>query len=185
MHIDPDKIRTVIGPGGKMINEIIDATGAQIDIEDDGTIFITAVDQAGAERAVEWIKTLTRDVKVGELFENSKVTRLMEFGAFVEVLPKQEGLVHISEMAPWRVEHVEDVVKVGDIIPVYVKEIDELGRVNLSLKIARNMLGLEHPKAPEGGSSEGGQGGGFKYFGNDRPQRPMRPQGGRPPQHRN
>jgi len=142
----------VIGPGGKMINKIIDETGVQIDIEDDGTIFVTAVSQDASKKAVEWISQLTREVKSGELFEKGKVTRIMQFGAFVEILPKQEGLVHISELAPYRVEHVEDIVHIGDTIPVYVKEIDELGRVNLSLKIARDMLKLEQPKAPKGGS---------------------------------
>jgi polyribonucleotide nucleotidyltransferase len=166
LHINPEKIRDVIGPGGKMINEIIAETGVQIDIEDDGTVFVTAVDQSASEKAIEWIQQLTREVKVGELFEKGKVTRLMDFGAFVEVLPNQEGLVHISEMAPWRVERVEDVVKIGDVIPVYVKEIDELGRINLSLKIARNMLGLEHPNPPAGGAPAGQDGEKqFKHFG--------------------
>ncbi|MDP3963320.1 MAG: polyribonucleotide nucleotidyltransferase [bacterium] len=156
LHINPEKIGDLIGPGGKVINKIIEETGVQIDIEDDGSVFITAVDQKAAERAIELVTQITRDVKVGELFEQARITRLMEFGAFAEVLPKQEGLIHISEMAPWRVGKVEDVVKVGDIVPVYVKEIDQLGRINLSLKIARNMLGLEQPKAPEGYNPDAG-----------------------------
>ncbi|MFH1867136.1 MAG: polyribonucleotide nucleotidyltransferase [Patescibacteria group bacterium] len=132
-RIPPDKIRSVIGPGGKVINEIIDATNVQIDIEDDGLVMVTAVNPEAATKAVEWIKNLTREVVVGEVFQG-KVTRLMNFGAFVEVLPKQEGLVHISELAWHRVDRVEDVVKIGDIIPVKVIEIDEQGRINLSHK---------------------------------------------------
>ncbi|MDO8558480.1 MAG: polyribonucleotide nucleotidyltransferase [bacterium] len=181
IHINPEKIRDVIGPGGKVINKIIAETGVQIDIEDDGSVFVTAVDQQASKKAIDWILQLTREVKVGELFEQGKVTRLMDFGAFVEVLPNQEGLVHISEMAPWRVEHVEDVVKVGDIIPVYVKEIDDLGRVNLSLKIARTMLGQEHPKAPEGSTnSSSSRGSGFYAPHEERGGPHRRPPGGHP-----
>jgi polyribonucleotide nucleotidyltransferase len=134
-HINPDKIRDVIGPGGKMIHEIIAKTNVEIDIEDDGTVMITAVDPEGMEKAKEWIKQLTREVAIGEVY-TGKVTRLMDFGAFVEILPKQEGLVHISELAPQRVNKVEDVVKVGDEVTVKVYEIDSMGRVNLSIKRA-------------------------------------------------
>ena len=133
MHINPDKIRNVIGTGGKIINEIIDETGVQIDIEDDGSVFITSPDEAAAKKAQEWIDNLTHEVKAGEIF-NAKITRIMNFGAFAEILPGQEGLIHISELADRRVEKVEDVVKIGDIIPVKVKEIDNQGRINLSAK---------------------------------------------------
>lgn len=133
MHINPAKIRNVIGTGGKIINEIIDETGVQIDIEDDGSIFITSVDEASALKAQQWIDNLTHEVKPGEIF-NAKVTRLMAFGAFAEILPGQEGLIHISEFSDARVEKVEDVVKVGDIIPVKVKQIDDQGRINLTAK---------------------------------------------------
>lgn len=139
MHINPAKIRNVIGTGGKIINEIIDETGVQIDIEDDGSIFITSVDEASALKAQQWIDNLTHEVKPGEIF-NAKVTRLMAFGAFAEILPGQEGLIHISEFSDQRVEKVEDVVKVGDIVPVKVKQIDDQGRINLT---AKNIL----PKA--------------------------------------
>ncbi len=142
LHINPEKIRDVIGPGGKMINQIIDETGVSIDIEDDGSVFITSTEAAGAKKAVEWIESLTREVKAGELFEG-RVTRLMNFGAFVEVLPNQEGLVHISEFSDERVENVEDVVKVGDVISVVVKEIDSQGRINLSHKMAKRRLAQE------------------------------------------
>lgn len=135
LHINPEKIRDVIGPGGKMINRIIDETGVEIDIEDDGSVFVTSPDEVSSKKAVEWINNLTREVKPGELFQG-RVTRLMNFGAFVEVLPNQEGLVHISELANERVERVEDIVQVGDIIPVIVKNIDDQGRINLSRKAA-------------------------------------------------
>jgi len=135
MHINPDKIRNVIGSGGKIINAIIDETGVQIDIEDDGSIFITSPDAQAAKKAQEWIDNLTHEVKAGELFQ-AKITKIMAFGAFAEILPGQEGLIHISELADRRVEKVEDVVAIGDIVPVKVKEIDSQGRINLSMKAA-------------------------------------------------
>ncbi|MDP1884072.1 MAG: polyribonucleotide nucleotidyltransferase [Candidatus Moranbacteria bacterium] len=135
MHINPDKIRNVIGTGGKIINAIIDETGVQIDIEDDGSVFITSPDAQAAKKAQEWIDNLTHEVKAGEMFQ-AKVTKIMTFGAFAEILPGQEGLIHISELADRRVEKVEDVVSVGDIVPVKVKEIDSQGRINLSMKAA-------------------------------------------------
>jgi polyribonucleotide nucleotidyltransferase len=131
LTIDTDKIRDVIGPGGKMIKKIIEETGAKIDIEDDGRIFIAAVDVEAGRRTVEIIERLTSDVEVGKIY-TGKVTRLMNFGAFVEVLPGKEGLVHISQLALERVGKVEDVVTVGDIVTVKVTEIDRQGRVNLS-----------------------------------------------------
>lgn len=133
MNIDPDKIRDVIGQGGKVIRGIIEETGAKIDIEDDGTIFIAAVEEAAANKAIEIITNLTKEVEVGEVYLG-KVTRLMNFGAFVEVLPGKEGLVHISKLAKERVENVEDVVNVGDEIMVKVIEIDKQGRINLFRK---------------------------------------------------
>lgn len=135
MHINPEKIRNVIGTGGKIINEIIDETGVQIDIEDDGSIFITSTDKQSAQKAQEWIDNLTREVKAGEVF-NARVTKIMAFGAFAEILPGQEGLIHISEIAERRIEKVEDVLHIGDIVPVKVKEIDSQGRINLSAKAA-------------------------------------------------
>ncbi len=133
IKINPEKIKDVIGPGGKMINEIIAETGVAIDIEDDGLVMITSKDAAEAKRAEDWIKDLTREVVAGEVFQG-KVVRIMDFGAFVEVLPGQDGLVHISELAPHRVEKVEDVVKIGDVIAVKVKEIDSQGRISLTHK---------------------------------------------------
>lgn len=132
-EIDPDRIRDVIGPGGKMIRKIVEETGTEIDIEDDGRVFIAAVDADAGAKAQEIIKRLTSDVEIGAVYMG-KVTRLMNFGAFVEVLPGKEGLVHISQLAKERVAKVEDVVNVGDEIMVKVVEIDKQGRVNLSRK---------------------------------------------------
>ncbi|MDP2664214.1 MAG: polyribonucleotide nucleotidyltransferase, partial [bacterium] len=137
LQINPAKIREVIGPGGKVINEIIEDCGVSIDIEDSGRIFITAAKEEAAKKAAEWVKNLTREVKAGETFQG-KVKRILDFGAFVEILPGQEGLVHISQLADYRVNKVEDVVKIGDIIPVKVISIDEQGRINLSLKEAKS-----------------------------------------------
>lgn len=138
MHIEPDKIREVIGPGGKTINKIIEATRVDdkkidIDIEDDGTIYIAAVNEEMARSAITMIEDLTRAVAVGQIYQG-KVSRLMNFGAFVEILPGKEGLVHISQLAYERVDNVEDVVKVGDPLTVKVIEIDHMGRINLSHK---------------------------------------------------
>lgn len=136
LHINPEKIRDVIGPGGKMINRIIDETGVSIDIEDDGSVFITSADETSAKKAVEWVQNITREVKAGEIF-SGRITRIMNFGAFAEVLPNQEGLIHISELSDRRVDRVEDIVKVGDVVSVKVKNIDDQGRINLSMKAAR------------------------------------------------
>lgn len=133
LHINPEKIRDLIGPGGKMINEIIDATGVDIDIEQDGTVFVTSANEDGFAKALEMIKKVTREVKAGEVFEG-KVTRVLDFGAFVEVGPRQEGLVHISELAPQRVDKTSDVVKVGQTVTVKVIGIDDQNRINLSMK---------------------------------------------------
>jgi len=132
IQIDQDKIREVIGPGGKIINEIIEKTGVTIDIQDSGLIFITSEKEDAAKKAVEWIRNITREVVVGEIFQG-KVKRILNFGAFVEILPGQEGLIHISKLAPYRVNRVEDVVKIGDMVLAKVISIDEQGRINLSL----------------------------------------------------
>jgi len=140
IQINPEKIREVIGPGGKVINEIIEEYGVSIDIEETGKIFITAEKEESAKKAISWIKNITREVKVGEIFQG-KVKRILDFGAFIEILPGQEGLLHISQLAPYRVRRVEDVVKIGDIIPVKVISIDEQGRINLSLKETKDYAG--------------------------------------------
>lgn len=139
--IHPDKIRDVIGPGGKTIKKIIDETGVKIDIEDDGRVFISAIDGEAGEKALKIIQALTQEVEVGRIY-TGRVTRIMDFGAFVEVIPGvlglsgKEGLVHISQLAHNRVEKVEDVVKVGDEILVKATGIDKQGRLNLSRKEA-------------------------------------------------
>jgi polyribonucleotide nucleotidyltransferase len=135
MQINPDKIRDVIGPGGKVINKIIAETGVKIDINDDGRVFVMSDDSAGAKAAIKMIEDLTREVIVGEIYLG-KVTKITTFGAFVEIIPGKEGLVHISKLDSKRVEKVEDVVSVGDEILVKVTEIDNQGRVNLSRKDA-------------------------------------------------
>jgi len=137
--INPDKIRDIIGPGGKMIRKITEETGAQIDVEDDGRVFIAAVDQEGGKRAIDWIKGLTDEVEVGRIYKG-KVVRIMPFGAFVEVLPNQDGLVHISKLTDHRVERVEEVANVGDEIVVKAVEVDSQGRLNLSRQAAIDEL---------------------------------------------
>ena len=129
--IDPDKIGTVIGPGGKMIRSIVEETKATIDVENDGTVIIGSTSEEGAQKAIKIIEDLTRDVEVGTVY-TGRVTRVISIGAFVEILPGKEGMVHISELADYRVPSVEDVVKVGDEIMVVVTEIDRMGRINLS-----------------------------------------------------
>lgn len=131
--INPDRIRDVIGPGGKIINEIIDATGVSIDIANDGTVVICSAQPSALDKAVAWIKSLTQEAEVGEIYQGP-VTRILDFGAFVEIFPHKEGLVHISELAPHRVDKVTDIVKIGDVVRVKVIKIDEQGRVDLSIK---------------------------------------------------
>ena len=133
LRIDREKIRDVIGPGGKIINEIIEKTGAKIDIEDDGLVSITSIDEESGQKALEWIKNLTREVEIGETFQG-RVIKITDFGAFVEILPGKDGLLHISELASHRVQRVEDVIEVDQVIPVKVIKIDEKGRIGLSLK---------------------------------------------------
>lgn len=142
MKIDPEKIRFVIGPGGKMINKIIEETGVSIDINDDGTVYIMATDQESGTKAEKMIYDLTRDVVVGDLYEGT-VKKIMNFGAFVEFIPGQEGLVHISQLADYHVNKVEDIVEVGDTIPVKVTKIDNQGRINLSRKDALEEMSEE------------------------------------------
>ncbi len=133
LQIDPEKIRDVIGTGGKVINKIIADTGVKIDIKEDGLVFVSSEDSKGVKEALRIIEGLTKEVKVGEIYLG-KVTKIAAFGAFVEVLPNKEGLVHISKLAIERVNKVEDVVSVGDEILVKVTEIDAQGRINLSRK---------------------------------------------------
>ena len=151
-HIEPDKIREVIGPGGKIINEIIDTHEVQIDIEDDGLVMVCGVNAEGVTKAVAWIKDIVREIEAGEKF-TGKVVRMLDFGAFVELLPGKDGMVHVSEMAPYRVNKPSDFLKEGQMITVVVKEVDDKGRVNLTMK------GLKENEPlwkDEKGKSEGG-----------------------------
>ncbi len=160
LNIPVDKIRDVIGPGGKIIRKIVEETGVQIDVEDDGRIFIASAIEEGTRKAVQMIENLTREVEVGAVY-SGKVTRIMNFGAFVEILPGKEGLVHISKLAHERVGKVEDVVNVGDELEVKVTEIDNLGRINLSRKallpLPEGMTAEEENGRHEGGRGEGGR----------------------------
>ncbi len=137
--ISTDKIGAVIGPGGKTIRAISEETKATIDIDNDGTVLIGSPDEAAARRAIEIIEGLTKEAEVGGIY-TGKVTRLMNFGAFVEIRPGKEGMVHISELADYRVASVEDIVKVGDEITVKVIEIDNMGRINLSRRAVLEKL---------------------------------------------
>ncbi len=141
LRIHPDKIREVIGPGGRVINKIIDDTGVKIDIEQDGRVFISTPDQAAGDRARQIIEAIVRDVAVGETYEG-KVTRVESYGAFVEILPGKEGLVHVSQLGAERVKRTEDVAEVGGHLTVKVTEIDSQGRINLSHREALRDAGV-------------------------------------------
>ena len=133
IKINPDKIRTVIGPGGKTINEIIDQTGVEIDIEQDGSVFITSEKAEGMAQAIKMIEAITYEAKPGDEFDG-KISRILDFGAMVEYLPGKEGLVHVSEMSNEHVRHPSDLVKIGQVVHIKVKNIDDYGRINLTMK---------------------------------------------------
>lgn len=133
MHINPEKIGDVIGPSGKNVKKIIEETGVKIDIEQDGTVYISSVDQSANDKARKIIENIVREVEVGQIYLG-KVKRIEKFGAFVEIFSGKDGLVHISELAEERVGKVEDVVSIGDEILVKVTDIDKQGRINLSRK---------------------------------------------------
>ncbi|OGX58205.1 MAG: polyribonucleotide nucleotidyltransferase, partial [Omnitrophica WOR_2 bacterium RIFOXYC2_FULL_43_9] len=133
LKISTDKIGELIGPGGKNIKKIISTTGASVDIEDDGSVFVASNDSVAAQKAIDMIKGLTEAPEVGKIY-SGKIKRIMAFGAFCEILPNKEGLIHVSELADKFVKNVEDVVKIGDEVKVKIVGIDELGRVNLSIK---------------------------------------------------
>jgi len=135
LKINKDRIRDVIGPGGKMIRSIIEETGVKIDVEDDGTVAIASTDEAQMQRAVEWVQRLTAEPEVGKIYKG-KVKKIVDFGAFVEILPGTEGLVHISQLDRTRVKRVSDILKEGDEVPVKVLEIDRSGKIRLSRREA-------------------------------------------------
>lgn len=156
LQISPDKIGAVIGPGGRVIRSIVEETKCTIDVEDDGTVHVGSTSEEAANRAIDIIKGLTREAEVGTVY-TGKVTRLLNFGAFVEILPGKEGLVHISELADYRVPSVEDVVQVGDEVMVMVTEIDNMGRINLSRRaVLEDSAGP--PKDEDAGPPSGGGG---------------------------
>ncbi|MFH1286335.1 MAG: polyribonucleotide nucleotidyltransferase [Candidatus Magasanikbacteria bacterium] len=172
MQIDPEKIRDVIGPGGKMINSIINETGVQMDIEQDGRVLITSTDSEGMRRAIEIVKNLTKEVEVDEIYDG-EVVRLEDFGAFVQLLPNKDGLVHVSEIAWARTNKPSDVLKLGQKVRVKVKEIDNLGRVNLSMKalIEKPADYVEQPPRAPRGPSRGPSRGPGGHGGNRGPRR--------------
>ena len=131
MKVHKDKIREVIGPGGKVIQSIIAETEAKVDIEDDGTIYIASIDGASGENAMKMIENIVKDIERGEIY-NGKVMKIMPFGAFVQLRPGKEGLVHISKLATHRVEKVEDIVKEGEMLPVKVLDIDKQNKISLT-----------------------------------------------------
>jgi polyribonucleotide nucleotidyltransferase len=183
IKIDPAKIGAVIGTGGKTIRSIIEETKTTIDVSDDGTVVIGSVDAESTQKAIAIIESLTKEIEVGEVY-TGKVTRILDFGAMVEVLPGKEGLVHVSELASYRVNKVEDEVSIGDEVMVKVIGIDHLGRVNLSRRALfekdseRSDAGLgdnrgsRPPQRRDGPASSG-------YPSRDR-QRPYRPDRNQP-----
>jgi polyribonucleotide nucleotidyltransferase len=177
IKINPEKIGAVIGPGGRVINGIIEETGATIDVEEDGTVYVGGTESDSVTRAVAHIEGLTKEIEVGEVY-TGPVSRIMSFGAFVEILPGKDGMVHISELAEGRVDRVEDVVDIGDEVTVRVIEIDNLGRVNLSMRGTEGdgAVGMtdEETASAEGARSgggdretRGGRGGGGRDGGRD------------------
>lgn len=161
-RINPEKIRDVIGSGGKIINKIIEETGVSIDIDDDGLVMICSTDADGMTRAVAWVKDLTREFEVGEILKG-KAVRFMDFGVFVELAPGRDGMVHVSNMAPYRVGKPSDVLNIGDEVYVRIAEIDDKGRVNLTMNglpenenIWKDKKGMQTGPAPERGPRPGG-----------------------------
>ena len=188
IQINPERIGQLIGPGGKTIRSIVEETGATVDVENDGTVFVGASDGEIASRAIGMIERLTKDIEVGEQFKG-KVVRTTDFGAFVELAPGRDGMVHISELAHYRVGSVEDVIKVGDEVEVLVTDIDPTGRIRLS---RRALIEPDAETPPEGAEvnasrpfdqREGrGDGGGRRFGDRDRGPRPGG--NGRPPRRR-
>lgn len=137
IKVNPDKIREIIGKGGETINKIIADTGADIDIKDDGTVVIASPDQKSIDATIAWIETITAEPEVGKIYKDCRVVNVLDFGAFVEIMPGREGLVHVSEMSEERVNNPSDVVKEGDLVTVKLVAIDDRGRLNLSMKAAK------------------------------------------------
>jgi len=175
LHIPSDKIGAVIGPGGKIIRNIQDETGVKIDIEEDGTVYIAATDGPAAMKAREMVEEITEVPVVGRIY-TGKVVRVTDFGAFVEILPNQDGLVHISQLDSERVNKVEDIVSVGDEITVMITNIDSTGKVRLSRQAVLEGWTLEEALTHD--RPAGGRSGGPRSGGGDR-RRPSRDGGNR------
>ncbi|MBL8690840.1 MAG: S1 RNA-binding domain-containing protein, partial [Rhodospirillaceae bacterium] len=152
--VPKDKIREIIGPGGKVIREITEVTGAKIDIEDDGTVKVAAVDAAAGKAALDWIKNIVAEPEIGEIY-TGKVVKTVDFGAFVNFLGARDGLVHISELAPHRVGKTTDVVNVGDTVKVKCLGIDDRGKVKLSMKSVDQATGADLSKKAEADTAAG------------------------------
>ncbi len=173
MQVDVDQIGMIIGPSGKTIKKITADTGAQIDIDEDGKVYISGPDQDGVRKAVAIIRAMTSELSEGDEFQG-KVVRIMPFGAFIELVPGRDGLLHISDIAERRIERVEDVLEMGDVVPVRVREIDGQGKINLmrtdidySNKPPREPRG-DRPRSGGGGGYGGGGGRGGDRGGGDR-----------------
>jgi len=148
LHIPVDKIGDVIGPGGRVIRNIITQTGATVDVDDDGVITVSGTSKDAVDKALEWVKGITREIKVGESFEG-EVKRILPFGAFIEFLPGKEGMVHVSQMAAGFVKNPSDVVTIGQKVKVRVSEVDEQGRINLSMLLEGEGISAQRVRAPE------------------------------------
>ena len=172
--IDPDRIRDLIGPGGKHIRGIVSATGAQVNVEDDGTVKVAATDNETAMKAIDLVRMYTAQPEVGQDYEGT-VVRIADFGAFVQIAPGMDGLCHISELADGRVDRVIDIVQMGDVIKVRVLNVERNGKIRLSHREAMRAAGLPVPQGKQseggddgGGENRGGRGGGAR--GGQRPR---------------
>jgi polyribonucleotide nucleotidyltransferase len=148
IQVKPDKIREIIGPGGKVIRGIVEATGVKVEVEDDGTVLIASSDEIASQKAIDMIKSIVEDPEIGRIYRGT-VKKVMDFGAFVEVVTGTDGLVHISQLADHRVAKVEDVVKEGDVVNVKVLDIDRDGKIRLSMKEAEKELGSGDKSDPK------------------------------------
>jgi polyribonucleotide nucleotidyltransferase len=170
IKIDPEKIGAIIGPGGKTIRAIQEECDVKIDVEDDGTVFIAAVEGPAAEAALERVRELTQDVELGEIY-TGKVVRVADFGVFVEILPGKDGMCHVSQLADFHVARVEDVAELGDEIMVMVTDISPEGKVRLSRQAVLEGWTLEEARKHDKPRSGGGRGG---RSSRDRSRRPRR-----------
>jgi polyribonucleotide nucleotidyltransferase len=184
IEIDPEFIGKIIGPGGKMIKSLQEQTDTTIEIEEDGTIFISCVDGDGHLRAKEMIEAMTTPPEIGRLYKEAKVVSVKDFGCFVEIVPGVEGLCHVSELSEGYIKHVEEVCKVGDIIPVKLILIDDQGRLKLSRKAALQEMGIKEEVKPRPAGEERERGRDRDNRGRDRDRRGKPSGRDRRPEHR-